>query len=103
MNLATFLAIGARPDLYYGVGNSGATNTFSGDLKVNLEFEKSFGTKLNQVSWNNSTPIDKDWEELKNKYGFSSVCYGGAKDFFDAYERIPNSKYGFNILAWNES
>ena len=99
LNLATFLAIGARPDLYYGVGNSGATNTFSGDLKVNQEFEKSFGTKLNQVSWNNSTPIDKDWEELKNKYGFSSVCYGGARDFFEAYEQIPNSTILFGYMG----
>lgn len=99
LNLAIFLAIGARPDLYYGVGNSGATNTFSGDLKVNQEFEKSFGTKLNQVSWNNSTPIDKDWEELKNKYGFSSVCYGGARDFFEAYKQIPNSTILFGCVG----
>lgn len=99
LNLAIFLAIGARPDLYYGVGNSGATNTFSGDLKVNQEFEKSFGTKLNQVSWNNSTPIDKDWEELKNKYGFSSVCYGGARDFFEAYKQIPNSTILFGCMG----
>lgn len=99
LNLAIFLAIGARPDLYYGVGNSGATNTFSGDLKVNQEFEKSFGTKLNQVSWNNSTPIDKDWEELKNKYGFSSVCYGGARDFFEAYKQIPNSTILFGYMG----
>lgn len=99
LNLATFLAIGAKPDLYYGVGNSGATNTFSGDLMVNQEFEKSFGVKLNQVSWNNSTPIDKDWKELKNKYGFSSVCYGGAKDFFEAYEQIPNSTILFGYMG----
>lgn len=99
LNLATFLAIGAKPDLYYGVGNSGATNTFSGDLMVNQEFEKSFGVKLNQVSWNNSTPIDKDWKELKNKYGFSSVCYGGAKDFFEAYEQIPNSTVLFGCMG----
>lgn len=99
LNLATFLAIGAKPELYYGVGNSGTTNTFPGDLKVNQEFEVKFGTKLNQVSWNNSTPIDRDWEELKSKYGFSSVCYGGAKDFFDAYERIPNSTILFGYMG----
>lgn len=99
LNLATFLAIGAKPDLYYGVGNSGATNTFPGDLRVNQEFEKNFGTKLNQVSWNNSNPIDRDWKELKNKYGFSSVCYGGAKDFFDAYEQIPNSAILFGYFG----
>ena len=99
LNLAMFLANGIKPDLYYGIGNSGATNTFPGDLMVNKEIEKNFGTKLHQVSWNNSNPIDRDWEELKNKYGFSSVCYAGAKDFFEAYENIPNSSLLFGYMG----
>lgn len=99
LNLAMFLANGIKPDLYYGIGNSGATNTFPGDLMVNKEFEKNFGTKLHQVSWNSSNPIDRDWEELKNKYGFSSVCYAGAKDFFEAYENIPNSSLLFGYMG----
>lgn len=66
-------------------------------MKVNQEFEKSFGTKLNQVSWNNSTPIDKDWEELKNKYGFSSVCYGGARDFLKHINKFQILQFYLDI------
>ncbi|MGL5058021.1 MAG: hypothetical protein ACRC6A_11750 [Fusobacteriaceae bacterium] len=39
MVLASYLAIGAKPILLYGIGNSFSTNTYKEDLKIKYNLE----------------------------------------------------------------
>lgn len=99
LNLAAFLYQGIRPDLYYGIGNSPITNTYSGDLEVDNEFKERFNLNLNVISWENSIPIDRDWKEVEDLYGFHSVHYGGSIDFNNNYRIIPNNLILFGCFG----
>ena len=89
-NLAALLAVGCKPDLYYGIGNSSMTNTYSEDLNVNKKYQEKYGLNLNVISWKNANPIYSDWDEYEKLYGFHSVHYSACKDFNENYRNIKN-------------
>lgn len=91
LDLAAFLAAGAKPDLYYGIGNSSMTNTYDEDLQVNKKFCDKYGLRLNVVSWRNESPINKDWDYYRDIYGFHSVHYSASRDFNENYRNIKNN------------
>lgn len=99
LNLASFLVNGIKPDLYYGIGNSSVTNTFNGDLAINKEYVKKFKLNLNLISWENSVPITKDWNEMEHLYGMHSVHYAGSKAFNQSYVDIKNKLLLFGCMG----
>lgn len=99
LNLASFLAVGINPTLYYGVGNSAMTNTYNGDMKINQAYAEKYGLTLNVISWKNATPINRDWEEMARLYGMHSVHYAGSKDFNQAYRNIKNKLLLFGCMG----
>lgn len=99
LNMAAFLAVGIKPDLFYGIGNSYVTNTFDGDLEINKLFQKQLNLNLNLISWKCSDPVDKDWEELEHLMGFHSSRYAGSKDFNESYINIKNKLLIFGCMG----
>ena len=96
-SLATYISAGAKPNLYYGVGNSFLTNTQQKDLEIDSLFEKEYGLKLNVDQWKSPEKINQDWPEVINKYGFYAYIYGGANAIFDFFRKIegPLVTFGY--------
>ena len=90
ISLASYLSVGAKPFLNYGVGNSGLTNTKNEDLKIDLEFRNRYGLDLRIGSWKTSPIIDKYWNYYCSKYGFYSCVYTASKDVMEYFERCDN-------------
>ena len=99
LNLASFLAVGVKPDLFYGIGNSAITNTYNGDLKIDNYYKTKYDLSLNVISWKNEIPINKDWKDLERQFGFLSVLYGGSKCFNDSYLSIKNKLILFGAFG----
>lgn len=99
LNLAAFLSIGAKPDLIYGVGNSSMTNTYDEDLNINYIFRDTYGLNLNVISWRNASPINKDWDEYMNIYGYHSVHYSASRDFNENNKNIKNKLLLFGCFG----
>lgn len=97
ISLATYLSIGAKPNLYYGMGNSFLTNTQEMDLKVDLLFEKEFNLNLKTKCWNTPRIINQDWHDVINRYGFYAYVYGGSNEIFDFFRKIegPVVTFGY--------
>jgi hypothetical protein len=96
-SLATYMSAGAKPNLYYGVGNSFLTNTQQKDLDIDSLFEKEFNLKLNVSQWKSPEIINQDWSDVVNKYGFYAYIYGGSNAIFDFFRRIegPLVTFGY--------
>ncbi len=99
LNLASFLAAGSKPDLYYGIGNSPITNTNDGDLTINKYYKEKYDLNLQVVSWENATPINHDWQELEKLYGMHSLRYAGSKDFNQHYTNVDNQLILFGCVG----
>lgn len=84
--LSTLINSGAKPQLYYGVGNNFITNTKTEDLNLVKLISERFQLKLELKNWNTSDKIDEDWCGLSNKYGVFGGTYGGSEGFFQSYE-----------------
>ena len=97
ISLATYLSVGVKPNLYYGVGNSFLTNTQNKDLEIDYEFQKRFNLNFSPLKWDSPTQIDQDWEQLIDEYGFHAEIYGGSKDIHLFFRQLkgPVITFGY--------
>ncbi len=88
--LASELAVGIAPDLYYGSGNSFITNTFDKDLEIDRMYCEKFNLNLINDSWGTPSPVDKYWDEYLLLFGFYYSAYGASKNVFESFMESPN-------------
>ena len=102
MTLSGLLSCDIRPHMYYGVGNSLLTHTKAPDLTIDRMYEKELGLPLTVLDYRNEIPLDKEWDEQLNKYGFldhfSSVTPNQRRAFESVTE--PFVFYGINGEAF---
>ena len=108
--LDTYLSLGSKPTLNYGIGNSLITNTKKTDLDLDKEFMKRFQLSLHTGSWETPNPVDKDWSDLVKEYGFFIHIYGGSHNVTNMLshlsENISTFGYGgelYRNLPWVET
>ena len=90
VNLASFLANGVKPNLYYGKGNSSITNTDNEDNEINKIYKERFGLEYQLMEWNMPDSLNQDWEDSYQKYGMDFRLYSGSKDIYGTFENISN-------------
>ena len=110
ISLATYLSVGAKPNLYYGIGNSFLTNTQDTDLQIDHKFEEAFDLSFTPLKWETPQKIDQDWDEVINDYGFYAYIYGGSKEIFSFFRKLkgPICTFGYGgelyrNLDWMEN
>lgn len=110
MAMSTYLSVGVKPCLYYGVGNSFITNTFNQDKEIDEQFSVKFGLPLFIESWNTPERIDEYWKINLEKYGFYYDTYAGSKDVIESIINNPNILFTYGYcgelyrnLPWVES
>ncbi len=86
-----------KPKLFYGIGNSQFVPTQSPDLNIVNLFSSLFDLRLNIQDWTTPDKIDKDWNELIDKYGFAANQYSGSKNFNISLEtqNISFANFGY--------
>ncbi len=97
MSLAAFLAADAKPLIAYGMGNSLLAPSAKKDVEINELFSKRYDLKFRLGKWNESTPIDKRWNEFIESYG--DLIYDGCEDAFDFYTRADEPFITFGYLG----
>lgn len=108
-SLAAYLAVGSKPHLNYGVGNSALTNTFHDDYLIDVKLGEKFNLSLNKQDWSTPNPMDKYWDEFLLKYGFFYKIYAASDCVFDSFsnysQNITTFGYGgelYRNLPWTE-
>jgi hypothetical protein len=81
---ASFLAAGAKPQLYYGTGDTFITNTFKEDKDINIAFANKFGLSFHDADWSTPEPMDKYWDKYLDLYGFYYQTYGASDKFMES-------------------
>ena len=99
ISLATYLSVGAKPFLNYGVGNTGLTNTKIEDLNIDMIFRDRYNLDLRIGSWITPNPIDKHWEYYISKYGFLSTVYAGSDDVMKFFENSQGNIITFGYAG----
>lgn len=89
--LASFLSVGVKPTLLYGIGNSIITNTRMEDFEIVKEISEKYNLELYIMNWKDNF---EDWDQLIKKYGEYFLTYGGSKNLFEEYENLVQ-KYDF--------
>ncbi len=109
-SLAAYLAIGSKPHLNYGVGNSALTNTFNDDFAIDCKLHDKFKLRLNKQDWTTPDPMDKYWDLYLKKYGFFYIIYGASNKIFESFENMSQniSTFGYGgelyrNLPWIEN
>jgi hypothetical protein len=78
--LAASLDAGLSPQLIYGVGNSGLTNTKRSDLEAALELSETLGLPFYRMDWSDDHPHDRETlRTLFEKHGFMFSKYGAPR------------------------
>lgn len=101
--LSSYLSVGIKPILIYGIGNSLLTNTFSQDLEIVKIFSKKYNLKLIIMDWTESTKITETWREGTEKFGEYSIIYGGNKNIIDGYKRLSKEIDYFEFGYFGEA
>jgi len=78
--LAAVLDAGISPQLIYGVGNSGLTNTKREDLEAGLELAETLDLPYYRMDWSDDHPHDRETlKELFERHGFMFSKYGAPR------------------------
>ena len=78
--LAAALDRGIAPQLIYGVGNSGLTNTKRADLEGALELSETLDLPFYRMDWSDDHPHDRETlAELFARHGFMFSKYGAPR------------------------
>ena len=93
MVLAANLAAGAKPDIYYGTGNSFITNTHDKDREIDEIYCEKFDLNFHHVSWATPSPVDRYWGEFLDKYGFQYDLYAASDKIFDSISKTPGKLF----------
>lgn len=86
LNLAIMFGLGARPTLYYGVGNSANTFTKKEDEKIVEEISQKCNLPLKKMDWRetDNTNIDSFFD----KYGELGLLYRFNKNIIKQFEKV---------------
>ena len=110
ISLASYLSIGSKPHLHYGIGNSFITNTIKKDLEIAKEFSSRYDLKLTEENWSTPTPFYKYWDKYINQYGVLAKNYASSDSIIHSFENLPNliSTFGYGgelyrNLPWMEN
>lgn len=110
ISLATYLSIGAKPSLHYGIGNSEITNTKHEDLEIARMFANKFNLSLYEEDWNTPSPFYRDWDYYISKFGVLASVYAASDSIMKGFENLPNliSTFGYGgelyrNLPWIEN
>lgn len=81
-NLSALLAQEVRPQIIYGVGNSGLTNTKKSDMDIAKKLADKFDLLFYEMDWSGSHPNSREKiiDKVK-KFGFNSEVYGSPDSF----------------------
>jgi len=99
LNLASFLAAGAKPSLYYGIGNSTVTNTYNEDAEIDRLYSAKYGLTFNTMKWTTPDPINKDWKKLFEQFGEHYELYAGSDAIFNGYITIDSKSIFFGYFG----
>ena len=77
ITLSSYLSVGAKPSLFYGVGNSGLTNTKNRDLDIVKLIKDEFNLDLKVMDWSVSDDVSSSWDNLIGKLGMLGGIYSG--------------------------
>lgn len=110
ISLASYLSVGAKPTLHYGVGNSFVTNTKHDDLEIARSFAKRYDLPLYEEDWSTPSPLYRDWDKYIQKYGVLAKNYAASDSIMKCFENLPNnvSTFGYGgelyrNLPWIEN
>ena len=110
ISLASYLSIGAKPSLHYGVGDSVITNTKKNDLEIAKIFSHRYNLPFYEEDWSTPSPIDKYWDKYIAKYGVYAKNYAASDCIMKSFESLPNniSTFGYGgelyrNLPWIEN
>lgn len=110
ISLASYLSVGAKPSLHYGVGNSVLTNTKNNDLEIAKNFSHRYNLPFYEEDWKTPSPIYKYWDEYIAKYGVYAKNYAASNTIMKSFETLPNkiSTFGYGgelyrNLPWIEN
>jgi len=87
------LSCNNKPTLFYGIGNSGVTNTKNQDLKINKLIAERFDLKLNTMDWTVDEKFGENWKELAKKIGFLSTVYSGIESVHDEFSSLDGCDF----------
>lgn len=91
--LSSFLGLEVKPNIVYGVGNTGLTNTKGEDLKINKIYESKFNLNFTTMDWSTPLPFDRSWQNYSAKYGMLSTAYCASDNVFGALEGLGNTDF----------
>lgn len=77
ITLSSYLSVGAKPSLFYGVGNSGLTNTKNRDLDIVNLIKDEFNLDLRIMDWSVGDDVNSSWDNLIEKLGMLGGIYSG--------------------------
>lgn len=110
ISLASYLSVGVKPALHYGIGNSAVTNTIKNDLEIAKLFAQRYGLTLYEEDWSTPSPVYRDWEKYIEKYGVLAKNYAASDSIMKSFENLPNnfSTFGYGgelyrNLTWIEN
>ena len=93
--LSGLLHVGCKPKLLYGISNSRLIPTKAEDKQIVQTMSNRLGLPLQYLNWNVKEPIDSNWEDLIDKYGFLARVYSGIKPFHDSIEQDDS-----DLICW---
>ena len=91
ISLALMLAVGMKPTLYYGIGNSSNTSTKTEDFNIVHAVSKQFDLPIQIMNWKDSDQTDE--QDFINKYGEMFSLYGMNKNIFREFETEISSEF----------
>ena len=91
ISLALMLAVGMKPTLYYGIGNSSNTSTKTEDFNIVNAVSKKFDLPIQIMNWKDSDKTDERY--YINKYGEMFSLYGMNKNIFQEFESKISSEF----------
>ncbi|MBQ9340464.1 MAG: hypothetical protein IJS13_09085 [Paludibacteraceae bacterium] len=108
--LASFLANGIKPHLFYGVGNNRITSPRKEDELCVEQLSKEFNLPIQKGDFFVSSPLDADWNNYINDCGFTTAyMWGGQKNVIDSLRSGTDLlMFGWggelyrNISGWTE-
>jgi len=93
ISLALMLAMGMKPTLYYGIGNSSNTSTKTEDFNIVKSFSERFDLPIQIMNWNDSA--GKEYEKHISRYGELFALYCMNENIFEEFEK----KLGVEFVA----
>ena len=91
ISLALMLALGMKPTLYYGIGNSSNTSTKTEDFNIVNTVSNKFGLPVQTMNWSESDHENERY--YINKYGELFSLYGMNKNIFQEFETEIASEF----------